>query len=365
MTEEPPSSPAPVVRTEVHIPFVTFCKVFAAILAGYAAWKLWPLTMLVFLAALVAVTLYPIVIWLDGRGLKRWMSLAIVIVGMLAVLGIGMALIVPNAIVQVQSFTKDLPALRDRVINWFPKDSILHDDAQHLLQSPNLSDAGKWTGEVMMACGRAFGSLSEMVVMLVIAMYLLIDGPGIYKWLTAFFSPEKRRKLGTTSDEISKVIFSYVTGQLITSALVTIYAYIVLTLLHVPAPLMLAALAGVFDILPILGIVLSTLPALVVALSVSPQAAMIVVAAYLGYHAFETYVIVPKVYGKTLRLSTLTVLLGLLGGSLLAGIPGALAALPILASYAVIEQIWLKPYLRSGVSEKHEQLKNEEFGQKA
>lgn len=78
----------------------------------------------------------------------------------------------------------------------------------------------------------------------------------------------------------------------------------------------------------------------------------------------ETYFIVPKVYGKSLRLSTLTVLLGLLVGSLLAGLPGARAALPLVASYAVIERIWLKHYLGEGVADKHEMQKDKEFGEK-
>jgi len=63
------------------------------------------------------------------------------------------------------------------------------------------------------------------------------------------------------------------------------------------------------------------------------------------------------------RVSTLTVLLGLLAGALIAGIPGSLAALPVIASYAAIERIWLKPYLRDGVSEKHGLQKDEAFGE--
>ena len=97
----------------------------------------------------------------------------------------------------------------------------------------------------------------------------------------------------------------------------------------------------------------------------SPRTALIVVGLYVLFHALETYYIVPMVYGKHLRVSTLTVLLGLLAGMLLAGIPGALAALPILASYAAIERIWLKPFLRDGVSEKHELQKDQAFGDKA
>ena len=85
---------------------------------------------------------------------------------------------------------------------------------------------------------------------------------------------------------------------------------------------------------------------------------------YLVFHVIENYFIVPKVYGKNLRLSTLTVLLGLLAGVLVAGIPGSLAALPVIASYAAIERIWLKPFLRDGVSEKHELQKDKVFGEK-
>jgi len=92
---------------------------------------------------------------------------------------------------------------------------------------------------------------------------------------------------------------------------------------------------------------------------------VIVLSLYLLFHFFENYFIVPKVYGKNLRLSTLTVLLGLLAGTLLAGIPGALAALPVIASYAAIERIWLRRYLRDGVSEKHDLQKDEAFGEES
>jgi predicted PurR-regulated permease PerM len=131
----------------------------------------------------------------------------------------------------------------------------------------------------------------------------------------------------------------------------------------VPGALTLAILAGVLDILPILGFIISTVPAVMVAMTVSPKTAVVVLTLYLLFQLFENYFIVPKVYGKNLRLSTLTVLLGLLAGVLIAGIPGSLAALPIIASYAAIERIWLKQFLRDGVSEKHTSQMDEAFGE--
>jgi len=350
---------------EVYIPLTTLIQVPAAALALYAIYLLWPLLLLVFLALFLAVTLHAFVDWLNIKGLPHWGSLSLVIGGLLFSIVIGMALILPALIDQVAVFGHNLPHLRDQVLNQFSAGSVIRHQLEHAMDSADWTQASTWLGQFLAAGGIALGGLSETALLVVIALYLLIDGSKTFEWFLAFFSPLKRRKLRITGDEVSQVIFGYVAGQALTSVLVMIYAYIVLCLLHVPAALMLAILAGAFDVLPILGVIISTIPACLLALSVSPKTALIVLGLYLLFHVVEIYVIVPKVYGKNLRVSTLTVLLGLLAGAMLAGIPGALAALPVIASYAAIERIWLKPFLRDGVSEKHEQLKDQEFGEKA
>lgn len=356
---------APPQRLELHIPWVTFIKMFAAVLAAYALYMLWPLLLLVFLALFLAVTLHAFVDWLDGRGMQHWASLLLVIGGLITVLGVSMALIFPALLDQATTFSHNLPKLHEEALNQLPVSSSIRHNIEHMLDSANWSEANTWFEHFWCAGGIALSGLSEIVLLLVIALYLLIDGSKTYEWFLAFFSPLKRAKLRLTAEEISQVIFGYVFGQVITSALVTIYAFVVLSVLHVPGALLLSILAGLLDILPILGIIFATAPAFLLALSVSPKTALIVVGLYLLFHALEIYYIVPKVYGKHLRVSTLTVLLGLLAGTLLAGIPGALAALPVIASYAAIERIWLKPFLRDGVSEKHELQKDQEFGEKA
>ena len=355
---------APPQRLELHIPWVTFIKMFAAVLAAYALYMLWPLLLLVFLALFLAVTLHAFVDWLDGRGMQHWASLLLVIGGLITVLGVSMALIFPALLDQATTFSHNLPKLHEEALNQLPVSSSIRHNIEHMLDSANWSEANTWFEHFWSAGGIALSGLSEVMLLLVIALYLLIDGSKTYEWFLAFFSPLKRAKLRLTADEISQVIFGYVFGQVITSALVTIYAFVVLSVLHVPGALLLSILAGLLDILPILGIIFATAPAFLLALSVSPKTALIVVGLYLLFHALEIYYIVPKVYGKHLRVSTLTVLLGLLAGTLLAGIPGALAALPVIASYAAIERIWLKPFLRDGVSEKHELQKDQEFGEK-
>jgi predicted PurR-regulated permease PerM len=92
------------------------------------------------------------------------------------------------------------------------------------------------------------------------------------------------------------------------------------------------------------------------ALSVSGTAAIVVLIAYLLYHVLENYIIVPRIYGRNLRLSTLAVLLALIVGGSLQGILGILLALPIVAAYPIIERIWLQDYMRSEVIAAHAAL---------
>ena len=352
-------------RLEISIPTVTLLKVFAALLFGYALYVLWPLVLLVFLALFLAVTLHSFVDRLCARGVRRWVSLWIVIGGLWTALGVGAALLVPALINQLACFSQSFPRIRDNVLGQLPAGGPVRGTIEHLLDNASWDETEAWLGHFMSAGGIALGGLLQIALVLVIALYLLIDGGKSYEWLLAFFSPLQRRKLRNTTKEISKVIFGYVSGQVITSALVVVFTFIVLSVLRVPGALTLAILAGVLDILPILGFVISTVPAFLLALTVSPKTAVIVLSLYLLFHFFENYFIVPKVYGKNLRLSTLTVLLGLLAGTLLAGIPGALAALPVIASYAAIERIWLRRYLRDGVSEKHDLQKDEAFGEES
>ena len=107
----------------------------------------------------------------------------------------------------------------------------------------------------------------------------------------------------------------------------------------------LAILAGLCDVIPVIGIIIATLPAVLLAVTVSPATAAVVFALYLGYHVVESYVIVPRIYGQRLRLSTLAVLLALLAGTTLQGLIGAVLVLPLVAAYPIIERIWLASYL--------------------
>lgn len=202
----------------------------------------------------------------------------------------------------------------------------------------------------------ALSGVTTTFVVVIVALYFLLDGRRFYAWLLAYVPRRHREKMARTVPEVSEVVFGYVRGQLVTSLLFVAFTAGLLWALKVPASLPLALLAGICDVLPVVGIVIATAPAVLLALTVSPGTAAFVACAYVGYHLLEAYLIVPRVYGKSLRLSTLSVLLALIVGGSLQGIIGAVIVLPLVAAYPIVERIWLKGYLAPEVIQDHSAL---------
>jgi predicted PurR-regulated permease PerM len=200
------------------------------------------------------------------------------------------------------------------------------------------------------------GAIVVAALALILTIYLLIEGKQTYAWFVAYAPPAHRAQVHVTAKEARRAILAYAVGNVATSVFATVFVLISLWLLHVPAALLLALLAGIFDFVPVLGFICSALPAVLLALTVSPAVAITVAALYIGYHALENYWIGPKVYGDRLRLSNLAVILAFAVGAEIGGIVGALLALPLAAMYPVVESVWLKEYLGRDAVETHRRI---------
>jgi predicted PurR-regulated permease PerM len=343
-------------QTEITIAWATLLKIAAACLLAYLAFRLQLLVGILFIALLIAITLSPIVIWSVRRGWPKWVGVLISSTLMLAFVALFLGVLIPSLTNQGDRLVKNLPILKEHLLHRLPESGPMRDSINKILNSSSFSNPEPLLKQ-MFAWGKvAVQSLIEFGFVLIIAIYLLVDGERVYKWLLAFLSDVQREKMERAAPEIAQVVFSYMAGQVITSVLCAIYVFALLTILHVPDALLLAVLAGIFDILPIIGFFLSVIPALILALTVSPTAALLVALLYTLYHWVETYFIVPKVYGNRLRLSTLTVLISCMAAGLVAGVVGVIAVLPIVASYPIIEKIWLRPHLEADTVSKHAKI---------
>lgn len=350
---------------ELRVPTATILKLLTATLLTFLLVKLWPLIMLLVLGALLAVTLYPVVRLQMRRGIPRPLALLLVTLALLGVVVAASVTLVPTLVEQISGLLKDLPKYRDQLLALLPHNSFFTSIAKRGLGRTGLPSPASMVRPLVTVGGLALGGIAQLAVVLVLAVYLMIDGPRAWAWLLAFFKPINRAKLERTGYEATKIVFAYMTGQLITSVLCGAFAFTVLLVMNVPAALTLGVLAAIFDILPILGFFLFTIPAALLALTVSAKAAVIVACSYAVYHGVENYLIVPKIYGNRLRVSTLAVLVALLAASSAAGILGAIAVLPVVAAYPVVERIWLVRYLGREVVNEHKKQLEESEGKKS
>jgi predicted PurR-regulated permease PerM len=344
----------PVHAVRLHLPWVTIFRLLATALLVWAVLRLALPFLLFLISILLAVTLAPIAARWEKHGVSRGIAVAALALAMVGVVAVFLWLVVPPLTDQVlylqHGFVARRAAVEKGLTGLNPVLSGLVVQILDLPRSPEIAASLKrplaW-GRVAVVAGTA------TILVLVLTLYLVLDGRRFYAWLLAYVPRRYRRRMAATVSEVSEVIIAYVQGQIVTSVLYGAYAFVTLSVFHVPAAMPLALLAAVCDVIPVLGVVVSTLPAVLLALTVSPFVAAAVLALYILYHVIENYVLVPRIYGRRLRMSGLAVLIALVVGGTLQGILGAVLVLPLVAAYPIVERIWLHEYLSDEVLTDH------------
>ena len=340
---------------EITISWAALLKVCLAGLLAYVAFRLWRLGELLLLALMVALALQPVIQWTKRHRWPNWLSIGLVAALLLGAAALFVMILAPKLGTEGTAFIKQFPAAMARFSNALPQAGPIRDFVNRLANSPALNP------EVLLKylAGGGYVALEGLLgilLVLILAIYFIADGEPVSQWLLSFLPEVQREKMAAASAEVGAVVSHYLMGQVICSGLCAVYTFVVLALLKVPQALLLAMLAGILDLLPLIGLLLFAIPAVALALTVSPLTAALVGGLYVAYHVIETYLIVPKVYGNRLRLSTLTVLVSCLAAGMLDGVVGVILVLPLVASYPIIERIWLAPFLKHDTAQKHAEL---------
>jgi len=349
------------VDLHIHLPTRTVVKVLATLLLVWAGLRLWPPFVLLLISLLIAIALHPLVTALERRGLGRGLVVGLFTLAMCAAGALLVTVVFTSLAEQLSKLIQDFPALRTRVDQRLPAQyPILKRVVSEIFALPSSPEIAAHLKRPLALGTVALSGVVSMFFMLIVTIYLLLDGKRLYAWLIAYIPRVHRERMAVTAEEVSQVVYAYVRGQAIVSVLFTVYSGLVLSILHVPAVVPLAILAGLVDVIPVVGVIIATVPAVLLAFTVSPTTAAIVFACYVAYHVVESYFIVPRVYGQRLRLSTLAVVLALLAGTTLQGLLGAVLVLPLVAAYPIIERIWLAGYLAPEVVKDHSALAKSE-----
>jgi predicted PurR-regulated permease PerM len=292
--------------------------------------KLWPVLLVLLAALMIVGTVGPTIEWLESRGLSRAWAIAVVFTGGVVAALLILTVTVPSLVQQVAALIEHEPATRQRLAAALSESRATAPLADWLrnLKYDSLG-AG---GSVFEISAHVFDAVAYAVSTLFLALYLTIDRDRMRGLLFALVPRSHHIPLSRILINLEVIVGAYIRGQLLTSALLAAFTFTLLLFFHVPGALALAILAGVADVLPFVGPLLAIGPATIASLSQGIGTAALVGVIMLVYEEVESRVLIPRIYGRALRLPSAVVMFALLAGATLMGVIGALLALPVAAA---------------------------------
>jgi predicted PurR-regulated permease PerM len=300
--------------------------------------------LLIYIATLIAIGLSPIVSALQrrrdpiaGRRLPRWaVILVIYAVFIGAIVGVAL-LILPPLIDQARALWAALPDMLHRAQQFLIDRGILSRELtvrEAVAQAP--VDGTDAVGTVIGAVSAVVGGVFGLITVLIIAFYLLVDADAIVRTFLRLFPPSERPRVHDACRRVATKVSAWLGGQLLLAAIIGTTAAIGLWLMGVPYFYVLALVAGIGEMIPIVGPLLSAIPAIAVGFSVSPGLGVAVIVFFVIQQQVENHLLVPKIMERQVGVSAVGVIIALLIGGSLLGIVGAILAVPTAAILLVM-----------------------------
>ena len=332
-------SPAPDPRALIRYALAGLALTVALL---WAAYLVRDALLVIYISLLVAIGLSPLVTTLEQyrprrQRLPRWAAILVIysfIVG--TVVGIA-SLIVPALIDQTRELWAELPNLLHKAQQWLLQRGWIAREltVQEAVQQTPVggSDA---VGTVFAAVWTLVGGIFGVVTILILTFYLLVDLDGLKRFFIRLFPRARRERAHDATHRVTAKVSAWLGGQLLLGAIIGSSAALGLWLMGVPYFYVLALLAAVGELIPVVGPILSAIPALLVALTVSPALALGVLIFYIVQQQVENHLLVPKVMARQVGISPVVVISALLIGGSLLGVVGAILAVPTAAILQVL-----------------------------
>lgn len=288
-----------------------------------------------FLALLIASILNPFVTKLSKYKIPRVASVLVSYLLLLLIIGFVVAAIVPTLVEQTTSFISHLPLIMKNI-------GISAYVSEQLTQQV-MVELGSIPVRVARLTLSLFSNVLSVVAVLVFAFYLLSERQKLEENLGVLIGEKKMQEVVGILNMMETKLGGWARGQLTLMLIVGLFNYIGLKLLGIPFSLPLAVLAGLLEIIPIIGPTLGAAPAVLIGFGISPLLGLSVAALAFLVQQLENYIFVPKVMQKHTGLDPVIILLSLSIGFRLAGIIGILVAIPI---YIIIQTIIKEYFIR-------------------
>lgn len=298
------------------------------------------------LSAMVAFMLEPLVARLQRRGIARAWATAGIYASFILALSAALFWIGGVLVTQLSQLNQQIPVyaqgLQEEGVpvlqDWLGRHGIQADlsnlqrDAGAALQSSGTELISR-SLSIMTGVTDA---LVTLVLVLVISLYLVLDGSRIRDALASLVPPKRQRVFLFLETSLVRIVGGYIRGQLLMSAVIGVSTGLGCWLLGVEYPLVLGVLAFFFELIPIVGPVLTAIPAIIVSLFQPFPLVLFVIGFFVVMQMVESNVLGPRITGHAVGLHPIASILALLGGAEVAGLWGALFAVPVVGLAAVL-----------------------------
>jgi predicted PurR-regulated permease PerM len=289
--------------------------------------------LMLFVALLLMTILEPLVNKLNSIRIPRALSVLVAYILVIGVLGGVIAAIAPIVIDQTTSFINALPKYLTNI-------GVTQEYSDKILTG-FFSTVGDIPGEVVKVTVSIFSNVLNIVTVLIFAFYMLLSRNKLEDQLGIFFGDDKKKELGRFINNLEARLGSWARGQMILMFAVGAATYVGLLILGIPFALPLAILAGLFEIIPIIGPLFSAVPAVIIGFGISPVIGFAVIALAFLVQQLENYLLIPKIMEKSVGVSPIVTLISIAIGARLAGIVGVIISVPMVITLQVVVKQFL------------------------
>lgn len=304
-----------------------------AVVALSLLWILQGILLVILASFVLAIGFQPAIVWFEQRGMRRGLGLALVVMGFLVVLGGLLTLALPLIASQAAEMVEELPAFVERLQ---ASDGLLARLAGMIDVERITSEGTPDPTAALEMVGNIAGFGFNFLTVLLVTPYFAMAMPEIKLWLVRLLRPQHREDFLRLLGESTDLMANFIVGNLIVSVIAGVVTWIGLSIIGVPYALALAAWVAITDLIPILGALLGAAGVAVVALTQSPETLLWSMVLLVAYQQVENFVIAPRVMNRAVDLSPASVIIALMVGGSLAGLVGALLALPIAALLKIV-----------------------------
>ena len=316
-----------------------------ALVLIYLAWNV--LSWIV-IAIFLAMALNPAVEAFERRGMKRlWAASLVFALALLTLIGIGF-LIIPPLVTQVTEFVNAVPDFIDDLtagrgpLGWLQDEYQIVDRIREAIEKQGAGGVLGLGAGVVDIVRSVITAVVGAITIIFLTYFMLLEGPRTIEGALSVLPERIRPRYERVGRDIYRAISGYVTGNLLISVIAGISSTLVLLVLGVPYAVALGLLVAILDLIPLAGATLAAIIVTTVGFLHSVPAGIVLLVFFVVYQQVENHVLQPLVYSRTVQLSPLAILISVLIGAKIAGVLGALAAIPVAGSIQVLLLTWLE-----------------------